>query len=72
MLKDDVIADAEDAESLAGLLEDYEGGGAAPVFGGKDFTFFANVYAAVAVPEPGSLAMLGGAALNLLAARRRR
>lgn len=73
MLKDDLVGDEDDAEELAGLLEDYEGGGPAPVFAGKDFTFYADAAAFVAatVPEPGSAGLAAFAALALAAVRRR-
>lgn len=71
MLRDDLIGDEDDAENLEGLLEDDKAGGAAPVFAGKDFTFFEQAYAA-AIPEPASSAAALIAALGLMTAGRRR
>jgi hypothetical protein len=72
MLKDDLVANETDAEALTELLEDFESGGPAPVFGGKDFTFFADAYAFVAVPEPSGVLLAGVAAVGLIIGRRRR
>ena len=73
MLKDDLIADESDVETLAGLLEDYANGGPLPVFGGKNFAFFEEAveFAAAAVPEPHGVALACCGVLGLLQARRR-
>jgi hypothetical protein len=72
MLHDSLIADEDDAEALAALLEDYENGGPAPIFGGKDFSFLEDVheYVEATIPEPTS-ASLVAAAFGLAAIRRR-
>ena len=72
MLKDDLIASEDDAEELAELLEAYEEGGPAPVFGGKDFSFLEEAVEFVeAIPEPNSFA-LAAVGVALLGTRRRR
>ena len=72
MLKDDLIGDESDAESLVELLEEFENGGSDPVFGGKNFAFFEEAVSSLeaAIPEPGG-ALLAGVALLGLAIRRR-
>jgi len=74
MLKDDLIDNETDAEALEGLLEDFENGGPAPVFMGKDFSFFeeAHEFVADAVPEPSGMLLVGCATLGAITARRRK
>ena len=73
LLKDDLIMDEDDLEALEALLEDYENGGPAPVFGGKDFSFFEEAVEFVeSVPEPNGLALAGFAAVIGVFVRRRR
>jgi hypothetical protein len=72
LLKDDLITNENDVETLEGLLEDFENGGPAPIFGGKDFSFYEEAVEFVdAVPEPSGLA-LGGVAMLIGVARLRR
>lgn len=73
MLKDELIANETDAEALEGLLEDYEEGGPAPVYGGKDFSFFEEAVEYVeTVPEPSGIVLAGCVALALAVRGRRR
>lgn len=75
MLKDELIADETDVETLEGLLDDYANGGPQPVFGGKNFAFFEEAVEFVdgVVPEPSSATLLvAGAAWGLASARRRK
>ncbi len=73
LLKDDLIADEDDAEAVVGLMEDFENGGPAPVFAGKDFTFFKNAtdFVAASVPEPSGMLLACSAVVGAAAARRR-
>jgi hypothetical protein len=73
LLKDELIADEADVEALEALLEDYDHGGPAPVYLGKDFSFFEEAVEHVSstVPEPVSAGLTTVAALALLGARRR-
>ncbi len=68
MLKDGLVGDETNAEDLTGLLEGFENGGPAPVFMGKDFTFFDQVYdfVAGAIPEPSGAALGAVGLLGLL------
>ena len=73
VLKDDLIATEDDAEELAELLEAFEEGGPAPVFAGKDFSFFEEAVEFVeAIPEPSGLGMAALAAGAAGLSRRRR
>ena len=74
MLRDALVGDEDDAEALTGLIEDFESGGAAPVFGGKDFSFFveAAAFVATSAPEPCGISLAGCAVLGFVAARRHR
>jgi hypothetical protein len=72
MLKDDLVASEDDAEELAELLEAFEEGGPAPVFAGKDFSFFEEAVEFVeAIPEPSGLGLAAVGAIFLSASRRR-
>jgi hypothetical protein len=64
LLKDDLITSENDVEELEELLEAFEGGGAAPMFGGKDFSFFEDAVEFVeSVPEPSAASLAGLASL---------
>ena len=71
MLKDDRITNETDAGALIGSMEDYENGGSAPVFGGKDFTFFEDATTMATVPEPTAIVLAGWGLLLLSTYRRR-
>jgi hypothetical protein len=73
LLKDDLIESESDAESVEGLLEDFDNGGPEPVFRGKNFAFFEEAVEFVvdAVPEPSSALLGGCAVLGLISARKR-
>ncbi|MGL4513492.1 MAG: PEP-CTERM sorting domain-containing protein [Lacipirellulaceae bacterium] len=63
-LASSVLTSDLDAEELEGLLEEFENGGPAPVFGGVDFSFYEEaVEFAAAIPEPSSIVI---AALGLI------
>jgi hypothetical protein len=73
ILKDDLIEDETDVETVEGLLEDYENGGPEPVFMGKNFAFFEEAVEFVeAIPEPSGMALAGCCAVGLALARRRK
>lgn len=66
MLKDELVASESDVEALEILLEDYEEGGPAPVYSGKDFSLFEEVVEYVeTVPEPSGITLAGCVALAL-------
>jgi hypothetical protein len=66
------LASEDDAEELAELLEAFEEGGPAPVFAGKDFSFFEEAVEFVeAIPEPSGLGLAAVGAIFLSASRRR-
>jgi hypothetical protein len=74
MLKDALVTSETDAEELTGLLEDFENGGPAAVFKGKDFTFFHQAYdfVAAAVPEPSGVFLGACSLMSVTMARRLR
>lgn len=71
-LADGLIGDEDTAETLEGLIEEFEEGGPEPVIGGKNFAFYEEaVEFADGIPEPSSAVLMAGLALSALAARRR-
>jgi hypothetical protein len=72
MLKDDLIENETDVETVEGLLEDFENGGADPIFRDKNFAFFEEAVEFVegSIPEPNGALLASCAGLGLLASRR--
>ena len=56
------------------LFEAFEEGGPAPIFGGKDFSFFeeATSFVEASVPEPSSMLLASLAALGFVLNKRKR
>jgi hypothetical protein len=78
-LVDEVVSNSstpeDDAEAIGELLRAFmedPSGAPAPIFGGKDFTFYAEAIRAVEIPEPASCILAAIAVAGFLIVRRTR
>jgi hypothetical protein len=78
-LVDEIVSNSstpeDDAEAIGELVRAYmedPTGAPAPIFGGKDFTFYADAIRSVEIPEPASYLLAAMAAVGLFVVRRTR